>query len=62
MKKTTVTCPYCNNELSLASLMGKAGGSKTSEKKTAASKENAKKGGWPKGKPRKKKEETGEEL
>lgn len=33
--------------------IGKIGGSKTSEKKTAAVRKNAKKGGWPKGRPRK---------
>lgn len=37
---------------SAASSLGRKGGSVRSEKKTAASRENAKKGGWPKGKPR----------
>lgn len=38
--------------------IGRKGGSQKSEKKTAASRLNAKKGGWPKGKPRKKNETT----
>jgi hypothetical protein len=33
--------------------IGKRGGEATSEAKTLAARENAKKGGWPKGKPRK---------
>ena len=37
------------------SRIGKKGGSVKSEKKAAASRENGKKGGWPKGRPRKKK-------
>lgn len=36
------------------SRIGKKGGSVKSEKKAAASRENGKKGGWPKGRPRKK--------
>lgn len=36
-----------------ARLMGKAGGSVTSERKTLAVRKNGKRGGWPKGKPRK---------
>lgn len=36
------------------SAMGRKGGSVKSEAKTKANRENAKKGGWPKGKPRKK--------
>jgi len=32
--------------------IGKRGGEATSEAKTRAARENAKKGGWPKGKPR----------
>jgi hypothetical protein len=39
-----------------AAALGRKGGSATSEAKTKASRENAKKGGWPKGKPRKPKE------
>ena len=34
--------------------LGRKGGQSTSAAKVAASKANAKKGGWPKGKPRKK--------
>ena len=37
------------------SRIGKKGGSAKSEKKTAAARENGKKGGWPKGRPRGKK-------
>lgn len=33
--------------------LGRLGGKATSEAKAAAARENAKKGGWPKGKPRK---------
>jgi len=33
--------------------IGRTGGKATSEAKTQAARENAKKGGWPKGKPRK---------
>jgi hypothetical protein len=33
--------------------IGRTGGKATSEAKTLAARENAKKGGWPKGKPRK---------
>lgn len=61
MGKTIVKCPHCGKDLPLASLMGQAGGSKTSEKKTKSSKENAKKGGWPKGRSRKKNEEPAQE-
>jgi len=38
-----------------AAILGKKGGSATSEKKTKACKANGKKGGWPRGKLRKKK-------
>lgn len=34
--------------------LGRLGGKVTSEAKTLAARENGKKGGWPKGKPRKK--------
>jgi hypothetical protein len=37
-----------------ASILGKKGGSATSEKKTKACKANGKLGGWPRGKSRKK--------
>ncbi len=40
------------------SKIGKKGGSVSSEKKTVAVRENAKLGGWPKGRPRKKKTDT----
>ena len=33
--------------------IGRTGGKATSEAKTQAARENAKKGGWPKGRPRK---------
>lgn len=36
-----------------AQALGRLGGKATSEAKTAAARENAKKGGWPKGKLRK---------
>jgi hypothetical protein len=36
-----------------AQALGKLGGSVTSDAKTAAARLNARKGGWPKGKPRK---------
>lgn len=35
--------------------LGRLGGKATSEAKARAARENAKKGGWPKGKPRKRK-------
>jgi len=38
---------------SAASILGRKGGSAKSEAKARAAKENAKKGGWPKGRPRK---------
>lgn len=41
------------NASQAASLLGKLGGSARSERKTAAARLNAKKGGWPKGKKRK---------
>jgi hypothetical protein len=46
----TIKCPHCNGEVEVnpASLLG----SRTSEAKAAASKANAKLGGWPKGKKR----------
>ncbi|MCK9282397.1 MAG: hypothetical protein M0P71_17415 [Melioribacteraceae bacterium] len=37
-----------------AALLGRKGGSAKSEKKTKSCRENGKKGGWPKGRPRKK--------
>ncbi|MCW5550865.1 MAG: hypothetical protein KIS67_01735 [Verrucomicrobiae bacterium] len=45
-------CPKCGADISavLASLGGRA----TSPAKAAAARRNAKKGGWPKGRPRKK--------
>ena len=42
-------CPKCKAEINIGSLLG----SIKSEKKAAASRRNAKKGGWPKGKKRK---------
>jgi hypothetical protein len=46
-----ILCPHCGKPINIGSLLG----SRTSEAKAKSSKENAKKGGWPKGKPRKKK-------
>ena len=40
------------DEMDLVSVMSRLG-SRTSEKKASASRKNAKKGGWPKGRPRK---------
>ena len=40
-----------------ARAMGRKGGKSTSPKKQRASRENGKKGGYPKGRPRKKKED-----
>jgi hypothetical protein len=43
-----------NNQIrSYFSAIGERGGKATSEAKTQAARENAKLGGWPKGKPRK---------
>jgi hypothetical protein len=46
-----IKCPHCGKaiEVDPPALMG----SMTSEAKAAAARENGKKGGWPKGKPRK---------
>lgn len=41
------------SEMSPAKIAGAILGSRTSPKKAAAARENAKKGGWPKGRPRK---------
>ena len=49
-------CPHCKQEIedrAIGRYLASKGGSVISEKKTAASRENAKKGGWPKGKLRK---------
>lgn len=52
----------CRDELIAVSIseaartLGRKGGQAKSEKKTIAARRNAKKGGWPKGKPRKKEE------
>ena len=43
--------PAMKNEAAVA--LGRLGGKATSEAKAAASRLNGKKGGWPKGKPRK---------
>ncbi len=48
-------CPHCGNEINVGSLLG----SVKSEAKAKAAKENAKKGGWPKGKPRRPKNSNG---
>lgn len=55
-------CPKCGTDIEItpedaAAALGKKGGSAKSERKTEAVRENAKKGGWKKGTPRKKKEE-----
>lgn len=42
-------CPHCGEEINPAALLG----AKTSAAKAAASRANAKLGGWPKGRPRK---------
>lgn len=51
------TCPDCVqahfDSTTAAAALGRLGGQATSEAKTAAARINAKKGGWPKGKPRK---------
>lgn len=51
-----IICEKCGHiiEVNPASIMGKKGGKSKSEKKLKALAENAKKGGWPKGRPRKK--------
>jgi hypothetical protein len=41
-------CPHCQKEINVGALIG----SVKSEAKTRAARENAKKGGWPKGKKR----------
>ena len=41
-----------------AALLGRKGGKSKSEAKAAAARENGRKGGWPKGKPRKEKTPT----
>jgi hypothetical protein len=48
-----MNCPKCGTEINPAAEMGKVGGKAKSEAKSAASRANAKKGGWPKGRPRK---------
>lgn len=57
----TMKCPKCGTDIEItpedaAAALGKKGGSAKSDKKTEAVRENAKKGGWPLGKKRKKKE------
>ena len=44
-------CPHCNREINVGALLG----SVSTPKKAKAARENAKLGGWPKGKKRKKK-------
>ena len=44
-------CPHCNREINVGTLLG----SVSTPKKAKAARENAKLGGWPKGKKRKKK-------
>ena len=52
-------CPSCGHEWTAThSEMAAELGRRTSERKTEAARRNAKKGGWPKGKPRKPKIET----
>jgi len=43
-------CPHCNREINVGALLG----SVSTPKKAKAARENAKLGGWPKGKKRKK--------
>jgi hypothetical protein len=45
-----MNCPHCAKEINPAAMLG----SMTSEKKAASSRANAKLGGWPKGRKRKK--------
>lgn len=45
-------CPHCGTEINVGSLLG----SVKSDAKAKAARENAKKGGWPKGKPRRPKD------
>lgn len=45
-----MNCPHCGKEINVGALLGSA----KSEAKTKAARENAKKGGWPKGKKRSK--------
>jgi len=42
-------CPHCQQEINIGALMG----SVSTPAKARAARENAKLGGWPKGKPRK---------
>lgn len=50
-------CPTCSTPLIMVcpGCLGRLGGAKTSTRKTAAARKNAKLGGWPKGRPRGKK-------
>jgi len=43
-----MNCPHCSKPINIGALLG----AQTSEAKAAASRENAKKGGWPKGRKR----------
>lgn len=47
-------CPNCHLPINLGALLGRS----KSPAKTAAARRNARKGGWPKGKPRKPVTET----
>lgn len=45
-----MNCPHCGKEINVGALLG----ARSSAAKTKAARENAKLGGWPKGKKRKK--------
>ncbi len=47
-------CPHCGNEINVGALIGAEGGKARSRAKTRAARANAKLGGWPKGKKRRK--------
>jgi len=50
---STLKCPKCGADI--GSVLAAHAGRATSRAKAAAARRNAKKGGWPKGRPRKKK-------
>jgi hypothetical protein len=45
--KVKMTCPHCGREINVGTLLGREGGLSRSIKKSAASRENGKKGGRP---------------
>lgn len=54
----TKQCPHCGGEINVGALLG----SVSSRAKTKAARENAKLGGWPKGKKRGKRKKIGQEA